>query len=97
MSSSFRRQACQSVRVCHGCGDPFSGLSGLNFELHLFAKFPDFTTKRGAGSDPGFGTLELVIILGLLIVVTAGNPQRQVRRRSEKKNGRKKTEKKLEE
>ena len=39
LSSSFRRQACQSVRVCHGCGDPFSGLSGLNFELHLFAKF----------------------------------------------------------
>jgi hypothetical protein len=42
LSSSFRRQACQSVRVCHGCGDPFSGLSGLNFELHLFAKFPEF-------------------------------------------------------
>ena len=41
LSSSFRRQACQSVRVCHGCGDPFSGLSWLNFELHLFAKFPD--------------------------------------------------------
>ncbi len=42
LSLSFRRQACQSVRVCLGCGDPFSGLSGLNFELHLFAKFPDF-------------------------------------------------------
>jgi hypothetical protein len=56
----------------------------------------DFTTKRGAGFEPetGFGTLELVIILGLLIVVTAGNPQRQVRRRSEKKNnGRKKLKK----
>ena len=32
LSSSFRRQACQSVRVCHGCGNPFSGLSGLNFD-----------------------------------------------------------------
>jgi hypothetical protein len=59
--------------------------------------YVDFTTKRGAGSEPetGFGTLELVIILGLLIVVTAGNPQRQVRRRSEKKKWKKKTEKKF--
>jgi hypothetical protein len=46
LSSSFRRQACQSVRVCLGCGDPFSGLSGLNFELHLFAKFPDFAALK---------------------------------------------------
>ena len=34
--SSFRRQACQSVRVCHGYGDPFSGISWLNFELHFW-------------------------------------------------------------
>ena len=47
--SSFRRQACQSVRVCHGYGDPFSGISWLNFELHLFAKFPELVRSSSTG------------------------------------------------
>ena len=66
LSSSFRRQACQSVRVCHGCGDPFSGLSGLNFELHLFAKFPEYP-KKGDPRCNIFVGGEGPDILGILV------------------------------